>query len=160
MMNEINAAICRQLREKAGLTQIALGHVLKISRYTIAKFESGRNQPTAEQMETMLETAKCSEEDVAEMICKVLSKRTGKRVGIDAENSDYRPTTPVVVAQEFLQEHPAMVADPMGRALSNDVASQQLMVAAVAKKNRNLLELTGECRKRVNGDGGTASAEV
>ena len=70
MMNDICAAIYQYLRERAKLTQAALGLLIGVSRYTIAKFESGR--------------------------------------------------------------------------------SQRLMVAAVTKKNKFLVELTGECRQRVD----------
>jgi len=155
MMNDICAAIYRQLRERARLTKVALALLIGVSRYTIAKFESCRVQPTAEQEQKLLAATGCSEEEFVELICQGLSSRIDRRVGF-VKDQDYQPYTTVVAAEELLQENPAMLAEPLGWALQNDVDSHRLMVRALEKSRKHLVKLTGECRRRVNGDGGEA----
>ena len=157
MMNEICASIYRRLRERAKLTKVALGLLIGVSRYTVAKFESGRVRPTAVQEQKLLAATGCSEEEFVEMICERMSSRIDLRVGIIRDRGDYRPNTAVVVAEELLQQNPQMLADPLGWALQSDVDSHRLMATALEKSRKHLVRLTGECRKRINGDGETAS---
>ena len=156
MMNDICAAIYRRLREKAGLTKVALALLIGVSRYTVAKFESGRVQPTAGQEQELLAATGCSEEEFVEMVCEGLSARIDRRVAIVRGESEYRPNNVVVVAEEFLQQHPEMSADPLGWALQNDVDSHRLMVKALEKSRKHLGKLLGEFRKRVQDGGETA----
>ena len=146
MLNAICPAIYRQLRIRTGMTQEEFGAAIGCSRRTVARFESGCAQPDEKQEKKMLELARCTREELAEMVCAEVSAVIGKRVGIDESEIAYKPTTELARAYALLERHLDEISPPMVRALQNDIDATQLMGLAFESKRKGLKALTRECQ--------------
>ena len=106
MLNEIMPRIYKRLRLEADLTKKGLASLIDSSRYTVARFENGTSVPTGEQVEKMLELARCTHERGGEMVCEELGKETDKRYGILPDGLVVASATTVEKAEMLVAEYP------------------------------------------------------
>ncbi len=149
MLNTINPPIYQLLRERTGLTQEALAVALGVNRATVSRYESGRAQPDKEREEKLLELAKCSKEELAELVCEQLSKLTGRRVGILESRGGYEPTTALAKAYAVVRDHAERLSNTLMRALNNKIGTTQLMGLTLERLNADLVELTRDCLEEI-----------
>ena len=150
MFNALCPTVYHQLRIRSGLTQAELGKRLGVSRITVVRFENGRAQPEKEQEEKLQELAQCSDEELAELICRHLSRRIGRRVGIHPGRGAYEPASALAKAYSLLEDAADEIPPAMARALHNKISTAQLLGLAFERTNADLVELTRDCLEPLN----------
>ena len=90
------------------------------------------------------------------MICEGLSAKIGVRICIDKGHRDYLPNTAVRIADDFLQQNPTILENPLGRALYDDVSTYRLMAAALERHEAALATRVDDCQREIHGDGEAA----
>ncbi len=106
MLNEIMPRVYKRLRQMAGLSKTALAPLLKTSRYTVRKIESGKSLPTAAQVEKLLELAGCTHERSVEMAGEELGRWIGKPVGILPHGAAHAAPTLLEQGEMLVNEYP------------------------------------------------------
>ena len=149
MFNALCPAVYKQLRLRAGMTQVQLANALDVSRMTVMRFENGRSRPEKRQEEKLKELAKCSDEQFVELVCELLSAEIDRPVGILEGDGAYRPTTALAEAYALLHGHGADLRPEQTRALQLKISLTQFLEMAFAKNTAGLVELTKSCRDQL-----------
>ncbi len=152
MFDTICAAVYKQLRLRAGLTQVQLATVLTTSRMTVMRFESGRARPDKKQEAKLKELAKCSDVEFAELICEQVSVAIGRRVGIFKDGDAYMPTTALAAAYSLLDQRATELGPEKIRSLQDQISLCQCLETALEKSNTGLVEMTGNIRDQLQRD--------
>ena len=143
MFDKILPAVYRQLRQRSGLSQGQLATQLDVNRHTLANYETGKTRPDQARERRLVELAKCSNQQFAEVFCQCLSEVLGCRVAIT--DGDYQPTTAAARAERALHALRGEIPEPMLRALANQIHITQLMCLTFERQATNLEELTHDC---------------
>lgn len=147
MFNTLYAKVCKQLRQRTGLTQEELGDEIGVCRSTVHKVEKARTRLSPDQEHKLFELALSTKEEFGEMLCKILSEMLGKRVEIDDDQDGYRPTTALAMAGTLLREHGASLPADKRRRLNRRITTTKLLSVTYEENNADLVELTEDYRE-------------
>ena len=141
MLNEIMPRIYKRLRLEAGLSKTGLAPLIESSRYTVTRFENGTSLPTTEQVEKLLELARCTHERGAEMVCEELRNRTEKRFGILPDNGVYASTATAKKAEILVTKYPHRLSAVVLEALHAKLKTIRLVGLANQGHHEELRQL-------------------
>ncbi len=145
MFNTICPNVFQQLRQRTGLSQTDFGKRVGARRQTVSKFESGQAQPSKEQEMRILETAKCSKEELVELVCEQLSELLGRPVQISEIDTGYEPTTALTKANALVRKPLSGPPAALIRALRKKIDTTRLLAITFESNNADLVELIRDC---------------
>ncbi len=146
MLNKIQPELCDRLRRHSKLTRKQFAAQLDVNRDTLRNYETGKTRPDPETEQKMLEISQCSDLELVEMLCEILSDELGMRVAIVDGEDDYRPTTSLAKAQWVRRHHGDDLSAAQRRALDNKVHTVQLAQILCERENADLDEYAADCR--------------
>ncbi len=148
MLNKILPALYKRLRRRSGLSRQQFATRVKVSANTLKNYESGQTRPDAKTEARMVAASHCSDLEIVELLCELLSEELETRVGIVAGEHGYRPATALAGAQATLCQLGGDLPEPERRALGNKMHTAQLMQLACERHNADLVEYTADCRAK------------
>ena len=106
MFWDISGDVLQWVRASRGLSQKQVAAAIGRERHAVGRWENGEGLPSREQEKTLFEVAQCPRVLFAELVCKKLTRYTG-RAAVLLPEGEIRglPTTPLAEAQALLAEH-------------------------------------------------------
>lgn len=146
MLNKILPALYTRLRRHSKLTQQQFAAQVDISRGTLRNYEAGVTRPDLDAERKLLDASRCSDLELAEILCELISKELRARVAIVSGEIAYRPATPLAKAEQIRQLYGRDLPAARQRALGNRIHTAQLMQLACERHHADLAEFADECR--------------
>lgn len=146
MLNKIQPALYQRLKHKSGLSRRQFAALAEVSPNTLANYESGQTRPDVNTEAKMVAAARCSDLEITEMLCEILSEELGMRVGILDAECGYRPATAVVNAEQVLRFCGGDLPERRRHALDNKIHNAQLTRLLYERQNADLDEYAADCR--------------
>ncbi len=148
MINKLLPALFRRLRLRQDLTRKQFAVKSGLSYGTLRNYEKGRTRPELQSEEKLLAAAACSDLEIAELLCELMSEELEVRVGIVDGEAGYRPGSSLIRAEEFRRRFGDELDDSQLRTLNNKIHTAQLMRMVYERHNADLDEYIADCRAR------------
>ncbi len=145
MLNKIQPALCIRLRRHSKLTRKQFAVQLGVNRDTLRNYETGKTRPDPETEQRMLEISRCSDLELVEMLCEILSDELGMRVAI-IDGEGYRPATTLARAERVRWHYEGELSDVQRQALDHKLHGARLNRLLYEWHNAELDEYTAGCR--------------
>ncbi len=162
MLDKIQPALYSRLRTCSRLSRKQFAAQLNINRETLRNYETGKTRPDLETERKMIEVSGCSNLELVEMLCELLSDELDVRVAILEDERGYRPTSALARAARCRDELRGEIPARRLRQMGNAAHTAQLIRLALERHDADLDEMVDDClaeaRERPAKTGATGAA--
>ena len=146
MLNNILPALFRRLRLRSGLSRKQFAANVGISLNTLTNYERANTRPDLDTLSKIVEVSQCSDLELGEILCELLSDQLGVRVAILDGEHDYRPTTPLARARRIRGHYDDELSVAQRRGLDDKVHAARLSRLLYEWHNSDLDAYATDCR--------------
>ncbi len=148
MFDQLLPPLYLQLRIKSGLSKTKLAKRLGVSRHTVASYESGATRPDADYERRLIEASGCSQREVAQMLCELVSAWIELPVVILEQHAKKPEEAPseLAEAEREIRELRRFLPSPLFRTVANQIHVTGMMELVLKRQLGDLGELMTECR--------------
>ncbi len=146
MLNKILPALYKRLRLRSGLSRIQFAAQIEVKPNTLTNYETGKTRPGLDTERKLTEVSRCSDLELVEMLCEIVSDELRIRVGIIQGQHGYRPATSLASAEHIRQQYGDELSEAERRTLGNKMHTTQLMQLVWERHNADLDEYAADCR--------------
>ena len=153
MIHDIVRHICFFVRAHGLLSQDEVAEAVGRDRQICYRWEEVGQVPSSRQAKILFELGNCTPLVFAEIVCKYLSKLTGRRVIVAPEDQvGYLPTVPLARAAELYRTHydilspqqRTLIEDKLRMARTTDAAVDYMMSAIERDVQHEVDRATGK----------------
>ena len=145
MLNKILPALYKQLRLRSGLSRTQFATQIEVKPNTLTNYETGRTRPALGTERKLTEVSRCSNLELAEMLCEIVSDALRMRVSILQDQQGYQPATSLASAEHIRQHYGNELSESERRTLGNKMHTAQLMQLVWERYNADLDEFAADC---------------
>ena len=146
MLENITPALIKRLRFRSDMSRTRFAALIGVTPNTLTNYEKGNTRPDPETERKMIQASRCSDLELAEIVCEVVSEQFGFRVAITEGERGYRPTTALAAAEQIRRHFDDELTTSERRALDNKLHTAQLAQLLCERHFADLSEYAADCR--------------
>ncbi len=148
MLNNILSALYKQLRLHSGLSRKQFAGQIGVSLNTLTNYEKGNTRPEQETELKMVEVSGCSDLEIGEILCEILSQKLRLRVGIVDGETGYLPASPLANAKSVRRHCGGELEEDELRALADKLHTGKLLQVVWERYNDDLDDYAAGLRSK------------